>query len=58
MTSYQRNSDSGRKVETIFCKVWGKTIFWTAEARPGMIGLGVGTIDDTSWVENPANSMV
>ena len=55
MTTYSRKADSGRTVETKFCKVCGTTVFTFAEAQPGRVGIGVGTFDDTSWVTKPNN---
>ena len=55
ITTYSRKADSGRTVETKFCKVCGTTVLTFAEAQPGRVGIGVGTFDDTSWVTKPNN---
>ena len=53
MTTYTRTADSGRTVESQFCKVCGTTVITMAEAQPGRVGLAVGIFDDTTWITSP-----
>jgi hypothetical protein len=45
---YVRGSDSGRKLEFHVCPDCGSTVYWYAEALPGLIGIGFGTFADPS----------
>ena len=55
MTTYTRTADSGRTVQSKFCKVCGSTVVTMAEAQPDRICLAVGTFDDTTWITSPNN---
>jgi hypothetical protein len=51
LTVYEHRSDeSGRWVKMEFCGRCGSTVTHTAEVRPGMRALAIGTFDDPSWV--------
>jgi hypothetical protein len=46
---YERRADSGRMVILNFCPNCGTTIYWTAEQRPDLIAVAVGTFADPSF---------
>ena len=46
--SYERSSDSGRKVEFHFCPDCGSTVFWYAEYDSSLIGIAFGAFADPS----------
>ena len=49
---YRLTADSGRWLETGFCETCGSTVTWTAEARPGLVGIAGGTFDQpTFWYD-------
>ena len=51
MKMYVHHSDeSHRWLRMQFCARCGTTVSWTAERRPGAIGISGGTLDDPDWV--------
>jgi len=51
LTMYEHRSDeSNRWLRMEFCPRCGTTVSWTAERRPGTIGISGGTLDDPDWV--------
>jgi hypothetical protein len=51
LATYEHRSDeSGRWLRMQFCTRCGTTVCWTAERRPGSIGISGGTLDDPDWV--------
>ena len=47
VTEYEHRSDeSGRRLRTQFCPRCGTTVTIAVEARPGMRGIALGTLDD------------
>jgi len=52
LTDYQHRSDeSGRWLKMGFCPNCGTTVSHTAEIRPGLRSIAVGTFDDPDWIE-------
>ena len=52
MTTYEHRSDeSGRWLRMEFCPRCGATVTHTAEVRPGVRALAIGTLDDPGWVK-------
>lgn len=50
--AYEHRSDeSGRWLRIAFCPRCGTTLSDTAEVRPGMRAIAVGTFDDAEWVK-------
>ncbi len=49
--TYTVRSDAGRSISRLFCPECGSTIFDKLEARPGMMLIEAGTLDDPSWVK-------
>ena len=50
-TTYSKPADSGQPIERRFCPECGSPIVEAAAAMPGMVMIGVGTLDDASWVK-------
>jgi hypothetical protein len=46
---YKRDSDSGRLIESYFCPACGTTVYFRAEAMPGMIGISAGCFADQDF---------
>ena len=46
---YVRDGQEGRKVRLHFCPECGTTVYWEADARPGLIGISVGAFADRSF---------
>jgi hypothetical protein len=53
---YIRQADSGRRVTFSFCPECGGTVFWSAERRPELIAVAVGTFADPGF-EKPGLSV-
>ena len=47
--SYESVTDSGSKITRNFCPICGSRLFGTNNKSAGIIGITVGTIDDSSW---------
>ncbi|MDW6024698.1 GFA family protein [Mesorhizobium sp. BAC0120] len=48
-THFTRLSGSGRSVTFRFCPTCGSTVYWEAEALPGMIAVAVGSFADPTF---------
>jgi hypothetical protein len=48
-TQFIRQSDAGRSVTFQFCPTCGSTLYWEAEAFPGMIAVAVGSFADPAF---------
>jgi hypothetical protein len=48
-TQFTRRSETGRSVTFRFCPTCGSTVYWEAEAFPGMIAVAVGSFADPSF---------
>jgi hypothetical protein len=48
-TLYSRRSDAGRRIESWFCPVCGVTVYFRAEAMPGMVGIAAGCFADPDF---------
>jgi hypothetical protein len=46
---WRRISDSRRWIDNHFCPTCGNTLYWHAEALPGLIGVGAGNFADPSF---------
>jgi len=53
---YTRPGGSGATVHSYFCGNCGSTIYWKNDARPGIIGIAVGTMADPKFPA-PAHSI-
>jgi len=52
LTQYEHRSDeSGRWLRMEFCPRCGTTLTHTAEVRPGLRSLALGTFDDPDWIK-------
>lgn len=51
VSSFGKAGDTGKTIERKFCPVCGASIADEAEALPGIVMIGAGTLDDTSWVK-------
>ena|SRR5690348_14822844 len=51
VATYRKPGDSGKPIERRFCPECGASIADAAEALPGVMMLGAGTLDDASWVK-------
>lgn len=52
LTTYEhRNDESNRWRRSHFCNRCGTTVMWTADHRPGVRMIMVGTLDDPNWVK-------
>jgi hypothetical protein len=49
--TYEDTSDRGTIVKRVFCPRCGSPILSAPVARPGMLVLKAGTLDDTSWLD-------
>lgn len=43
--SWEREADSGRRIENFFCPTCGTTLYWTLQMRPDHIGVGYGLFE-------------
>ncbi|MGD0317270.1 MAG: GFA family protein [Xanthobacteraceae bacterium] len=48
-TQFRRSADSGKSVTYQFCPVCGSTVYWEAEAFPGLIAVAVGSFADPAF---------
>jgi hypothetical protein len=48
-TQFSRLSDTGRSVTFQFCPICGSTVYWNAEALPGLIAVAVGSFADPTF---------
>ncbi len=50
-TEYGSQADSGNIVTRYFCPTCGSRLFSQNSARPGIVGLMIGCVDDKDWFE-------
>jgi len=55
---YVKTSDSGNQVTRAFCPECGCMLFLQVSARPDLVGIRVGTLDDPSWFRPEADIFV
>ncbi len=48
-TSWEREAASGKKFRQNFCPVCGSSVFFTADLKPGIIGIAVGAFADKDF---------
>lgn len=53
--TYQHKSDRGSEMTKLFCGTCGSQMFTRNSARPGLIGLRAGVVDQTDLVRPGAN---
>ena len=51
LARYSKPGDTGKPIERRFCPACGSSIADEAEAMPGVVMIGAGTLDDASWVK-------
>lgn len=49
--TYRRIGDSGRAIESHFCPTCGVTVFFRAEAMPGLVGVAAGCFADKHFTK-------
>jgi hypothetical protein len=49
--SYEKLADSGNTMRRAFCAQCGAPVFLTNSARPNLVVLYAGSLDDPSWVQ-------
>jgi hypothetical protein len=55
---YLKTADSGNQVTRAFCPECGSTLFLRVSARPDLVAIRVGTLDDPSWFRPEADIFV
>jgi hypothetical protein len=55
---YIKLADSGNQVTRAFCLECGCMLFLRVSARPDLVGIRVGTLDDPSWFRPQADIFV
>jgi hypothetical protein len=55
---YTKTGDSGNAVTRAFCPECGCMLFLQVSARPDLVGIRVGTLDDPSWFRPEADIFV
>jgi hypothetical protein len=55
---YLKTADSGNQVTRAFCPECGSTLFLRVSARPDLVAVRVGTLDDPSWFRPEADIFV
>src|ERR1700756_2601244 len=55
---YTKTADSGNQVTRAFCPDCGCMLFLQVSARPDLVGIRVGTLDDPSWFRPEADIFV
>ena len=48
-TQYSRTGESGKSITFQFCPVCGSTVYWQAEAFPGLTAVAVGAFGDPAF---------
>ncbi len=51
LAAYRKPGDTGKPITRSFCPECGSSIADEAAALPDMVMIGVGTLDDASWVK-------
>lgn len=47
--SFARDGAEGRRLVNYFCPGCGTTLYWTADLRPGMVGVAAGGFNDPAF---------
>jgi hypothetical protein len=55
---YVKTADSGNQVTRAFCPECGCMLFLNVSARPDLVAIRVGTLDDPSWFQPEADIFV
>lgn len=55
---YVKIADSGNRISRAFCPECGCMLFLRVSARPDLVGIRVGTLDDPSWFRPEAHIFV
>ena len=55
---YVKTADSGNQVTRAFCPECGSMLFLDVSARPDLVAIRVGTLDDPSWFRPEADIFV
>ncbi len=55
---YVKTADSGNQVTRAFCPECGSMLFLEVSARPDLVAIRVGTLDDPSWFRPEADIFV
>ena len=55
---YAKAADSGNQVTRAFCPECGSMLFLDVSARPDLVAIRVGTLDDPSWFRPEADIFV
>ena len=55
---YVKTADSGNQVTRAFCPECGCMLFLRVSARPDLVGIRVGSLDDPSWFRPEADIFV
>jgi hypothetical protein len=50
-STFSKPGDSGQQMQRRFCPECGSPVVEEAAMMPGMVMIGVGTLDDPSWVK-------
>ena len=48
---YSKTGDTGKSIYRRFCPQCGSSVMDEADALPDIVMVGVGTLDDASWVK-------
>jgi len=51
LASYRKTGDTGKTIERRFCPECGSSVADEADAMPGVVMIGSGTLDDPSWIK-------
>ncbi len=51
LKGFTKPGDSGKPIERLFCPECGASVMDEAEAVPGVVMIGAGTLDDQTWVK-------
>jgi hypothetical protein len=54
LKSFTKPGDSGKSIHRRFCPECGSGVVDEGETMPGIVMIGVGTLDDRSWVKPQA----
>lgn len=51
LTTYTKSGASGQPIHRRFCPTCGSSVADEADAMPGVVMIGTGTLDDASWAK-------
>ena len=51
LTTFTKSGESGKPIHRSFCPTCGSSIADEADALPGVVMFGCGTLDDASWLK-------